>query len=72
MKFKIPFKNTGGNKNIFNKQELDLGFKLKNLDLFHFIDDLQKPNNSNSNMNIIKASQTKNYYKNLKKNKNSN
>jgi hypothetical protein len=72
MELKIPFKNTGGNKNIYNKQELDLGLKLKNLDLFHFIDDIKKTdvneNNSNSDINIIKASQTKNYYKNIKKN----
>ena len=72
MKLKIPFKNTGGNKNIYNNEELNLGLKLKNIDLFNLINNIQKndKNKNNSDINILKASQTKIYYKNLKKNNN--
>ena len=72
MKLKIPFKNTGGNKNIYNNEELNLGLKLKNIDLFNLINNIQKndQNKNNSDINILKAFQKKIYYKNLKKNNN--
>jgi len=65
MKLKIFFNKDGGNKNIYNSQELDLGLKLKNLDLLGFIDNMKKTNQDN--INILKASDSKIYYKKLNK-----
>ena len=63
MKLKLFFKKDGGDKNIYNNQELDLGLKLKNLDFLGLIDNMKKTNQENINM--IKASETKNYYKKI-------
>ena len=63
MKLKLFFKKDGGNKNIYNNQELDLGLKLKNLDFLGLIDNMKKTNQENINM--MKASETKDYYKKI-------
>ena len=67
-KLNLPFIMDGGKKtNIFNDKQLDLKFNLKNIGLINVIDKLTKTNN-NSEINIIKASESKNYYKKLNKN----
>lgn len=68
-KLNLPFIMNGGKKsNIFNEKQLDLAFKLKNIGLLNVINNLTKE--KNNDINIIKASQSKNYYKNIKKNSN--
>ena len=68
-KIKLPFIMDGGKKsNIFNEKQLDLTFKLKNIGLFNVINKLTT--NDNSKINIMKASETKDYYKKLNKNNN--
>ena len=66
-KFKDQIEKTiiSGLANIYNSQELDLGLKLKNLDLLGFIDNMKKTNQDN--INILKASDSKIYYKKLNK-----
>ena len=65
-KLNLPFIMNGGKKsNIFNEKQLDLTFKLKNIGLLNVINKLTT--NDNSKINILKASETKNYYKNLNK-----
>ena len=71
MKVKIPFiMNGGDNKNIYNNDQLDLKFKLKNLSLLGIIDKLTNgtimTNDNSINDNLIKASDTKEYYKKIK------
>ena len=66
-KLNLPFIMDGGKKsNLFNDKQLDLKFNLKNIGLLNVINKLTT-NNNNSEINIIKASETKNYYKNLNK-----
>ena len=74
MSLKIPFIKTGGNKNkinLFDNDQLDLNFKLKNLSLLSLINEVIE---SNDQSDLVKASDTKKYYmdlenKNAKKNK---
>ena len=67
-KLNLPFIMDGGKKsNIFNDRQLDLTFKLKNIGLLNVINKLTT--NDDSKINILKASDTKNYYKNLNKKK---
>ena len=67
-KLNLPFIMNGGKKsNIFNEEQLDLTFKLKNIGLLNVINKLTT--NDDSKINILKASDTKNYYKNLNKKK---
>ncbi len=66
MKVKIPFiMNGGDNKNIYNNEQLELNFKLQNLTLLGMIDKLTKQQDESDN--LIKASNTKEYYKKIKK-----
>ncbi len=61
---KIPFVMNGGkNTNIFTENQLDLNFKLKNLNLFKIVNKLTDDDDEN----MIKASETKKYYENLNK-----
>ena len=63
---KIPFVMNGGkNTNIFTENQLDLNFKLKNLNLFKIVNKLTDDDDEN----MIKASETKKYYENLNKKK---
>lgn len=59
--------NGGKNTNIFTENQLDLNFKLKNLNLFKIVNKLTDDDDDNNSM--IKASETKKYYENLNKNK---
>lgn len=59
--------NGGKNTNLFTENQLDLNFKLKNLNLFKIVDKLTDDNNDEDSM--TKASETKKYYENLNKNK---
>ena len=64
---KIPFVMNGGkNTNIFTENQLDLNFKLKNLNLFKIVNKLTNDDDDDS---MIKASETKKYYENLNKTK---
>lgn len=64
---KIPFVMNGGkNTNIFTENQLDLNFKLKNLNLFKIVNKLTDDDDEN----MIKASETKKYYENLNKKEN--
>ena len=64
---KIPFVMNGGkNTNIFTENQLDLNFKLKNLNLFKIVNKLTDDDDEN----MIKASETKKYYENLNKKQN--
>ena len=65
---KIPFVMNGGkNTNIFTENQLDLNFKLKNLNLFKIVNKLT---DDDDDENMIKASETKKYYENLNKKQN--
>ncbi len=57
--------NGGDNKNIYNNEQLELNFKLQNLTLLGMIDKLTKQQDESDN--LIKASNTKEYYKKIKK-----
>jgi hypothetical protein len=62
---KIPFVMNGGkNTNLFTENQLDLNFKLKNLNLFKIVNKLTEDKEDEI---MIKASETKKYYDNLNK-----
>ena len=70
IKVKIPFiMNGGDNKNIYNSEEIELNFKLQNLTLLGIIDKLtkKKEEEDKDTHTLIKASNTKDYYKNKNK-----
>ena len=71
MSLKVPFIMNGGNKkkiNILNNEKLDLNFKLKNLNLLSLVNKIVETNNIQED--LVKASDTKEYYMNLNNSKN--
>ena len=67
MGFNVPFVMNGGKKsNIFNDNQLNIKFQLKNYKLTNIISNLTNINVDNKD-DFIKASDTKKYYKNLNK-----
>ena len=70
MSLKIPFIKNGGNKkkiNLFDNEQLDINFKLKNLSLLSLINKLVETNSVSNE--LVKASDTKEYYMNLQNEK---
>lgn len=70
MSLKIPFIKNGGNKkkiNLFDNEQLDLNFKLKNLSLLSLVNKLVESNSMSND--LVKASDTKEYYMNLQNDK---
>ena len=71
MKVKVPFIMNGGDPkkvNLFNNDQLDINFKLKNISLLNSINNILLSNNKQDD--LIKASETKEYYKNLENKEN--
>lgn len=71
MKVKVPFIMNGGDPkkfNLFNNDQLDINFKLKNISLLNSINNILLSNNNKDD--LIKASETKEYYKNLENKEN--